>query len=37
MLKRYTFWLWVAVVFQLLTAAAHSLSFVVTPVPNTEN
>jgi hypothetical protein len=36
MLKRYTFWLWVAVVFQLLTALAHSLSFVATPVPNNE-
>lgn len=36
MLKRYTFWLWVAIVFQLLTALAHSLSFVVTSVPNNE-
>ena len=33
MLKRYNFWLWVVVVFQLLTALAHSLSFIVTPVP----
>jgi hypothetical protein len=33
MLKRYTFWLWVAVFFQLLTALAHSVSFIVTPVP----
>ena len=32
MLKRFTFWLWVAVVFQLLTAAIHSVSFFVTPV-----
>jgi hypothetical protein len=36
MLKRYSFWLWVAIVFQLLNAVAHSLSFVITPVPNNE-
>ena len=36
MLKRYTFWLWVAVAFQLLTVLAHSSSFLVTPVPNNE-
>ena len=36
MLKRYTFWLWVAIVFQLLTVLAHSLSFVVTQVPNND-
>ena len=32
MLKRYSFWLWVVVALQILTAAAHSLSFIVTPV-----
>ena len=37
MLKRYTFWLWVAVVFQLLTTLAHSLSFFVTPKPLNES
>jgi hypothetical protein len=31
MLKRYTFWLTAAVIFQFLTAAAHSVSFFVTP------
>ena len=31
MLKRYTFWLTAAVLFQFLTAAAHSLSFFVEP------
>jgi len=31
MWKRYSFWLWVAIVFQILTAAAHSLSLIVTP------
>lgn len=36
MLKRYSFWLWVAIVFQLLNAAAHSLSFIITQVPNNE-
>ena len=36
MLKRYSFWLWVAIVFQLLNALAHSLSFIITPVPNNE-
>jgi hypothetical protein len=36
MFRRYTFWLWAAVVFQLLTAAFHSLSFVVTPELNNE-
>jgi len=33
MLKRYSFWLWVVIVLQILTAVAHSLSFIVTPVP----
>ena len=36
MLKRYTFWLWLAVVFQLLNALAHSLSFFVAQVPTNE-
>jgi hypothetical protein len=36
MLKRYTFWLWTAVIFQLLTAFFHSLSLFITPVPNNE-
>ena len=36
MLKRYTFWLWAAVAFQLLTAFIHSISFLVTPVSNNE-
>jgi hypothetical protein len=33
MFKRYTFWLWLAVFFQLLTAVAHSLSLFITPLP----
>lgn len=36
MLKRYTFWLWTAVVFQLLTAFFHSLSLFITPTPENE-
>ncbi|HEY4611920.1 MAG TPA: hypothetical protein VII11_02945 [Bacteroidota bacterium] len=36
MFKRYTFWLKTAIVFQLLTAAIHSLSLFVTPVPQNE-
>lgn len=36
MLKRYTFWLWMAVVFMLLTAAVHSISFFVNPVAQNE-
>ncbi|PWT79802.1 MAG: hypothetical protein C5B44_06325 [Acidobacteria bacterium] len=36
MLKRYQFWLWVAIAFQILNAVAHSLSFFITPVPNNE-
>lgn len=36
MLKRYTFWLWTAVVFQLLTAFFHSLSLFITPEPENE-
>jgi len=33
MLKRYTFWLWVAVTLQLITCVVHSLSLFVAPVP----
>jgi hypothetical protein len=36
MLKRYTFWLWMAVVFMLFTGAVHSISFFVNPVPQNE-
>jgi len=36
MLKRFTFWLWAAVVIQLLTAVFHSLSFFITPIPQNE-
>jgi hypothetical protein len=35
MLKRYTFWLWLAVVFQLLTAIVHALSLFTSPDPST--
>ena len=31
MLRRYTFWLIAAVIFQFITAALHSLSFIITP------
>jgi hypothetical protein len=34
--RRYTFWLWAAVTFQLITAVFHSLSFIVTPELNNE-
>lgn len=33
MLKRHTFWLWLAVVFLLLTGAIHSIALFVAPVP----
>ena len=33
MLKRYTFWLWMAVGFMLFTGAVHAISFFVNPVP----
>jgi len=36
MFKRYSFWLWLAVVLQLLNAAGHSLSFFVTQVPTND-
>jgi len=35
MLKRYTFWLWLAVVFQLLTGIIHALSLFIVPDPAT--
>jgi hypothetical protein len=35
-LKRYSSWLWTAVVFQFLTAAIHSLSFFRRPIPQNE-
>ncbi len=36
MLKRYTFWLTAAVLFQILTGLFHSLSLFLTPVPRTD-
>src|SRR5258707_1325145 len=36
MLKRYTFWLTAAILFQFLTAAIHSISFFVTPELNND-
>ncbi|SRR5258708_429731 len=33
MLKRYTFWLTAAVIFQLITGVIHSLSLFITPKP----
>jgi hypothetical protein len=36
MLKRYTFWLSAAVIFQLITAVVHLLSFFLKPVPENE-
>lgn len=36
MIKRYTFWLWAAVVFQLLTAVIHSFSLFVSVEPANE-
>jgi hypothetical protein len=36
MLKRYTFWLWMAVVFMFLTGAVHSISLFVSPEPGNE-
>ena len=32
MLKRFSFCIWAAIIFQLLTAAFHSLSFIIKPV-----
>jgi hypothetical protein len=36
MLKRYTFWLWLAVVFMFLTGAIHSVGLFVHPTPANE-
>ena len=36
MLKRYTFWLSAAVIFQFLTAAIHAISLLVRPAPANE-
>jgi hypothetical protein len=36
MLKRYTLWLWIAIVFMLLTAAVHSVTLFVQPAPQNE-
>src|SRR5262249_9551432 len=36
MLKRYRFWLWIAVVFMFLNAIGHSLSFFITPTPEND-
>lgn len=36
MFKRYTFWLWTTVVFQLLNAAFHCVTLFVTPAPQND-
>lgn len=36
MLKRYTFWLWLAVIFLFLTAIIHSIGLFVSPSPGNE-
>jgi hypothetical protein len=36
LLKRYTFWLWLAVVFLFLTGAVHSVALFITPQPGNE-
>lgn len=36
MLKRYTLWLWIAVVLMFLTGAVHSIGLFVRPVPENE-
>ena len=36
MWKRYTFWLWSAVVFLLLTGAVHSIGLFISPTPQNE-
>ena len=36
MLRNYRSWFWLAVVFQLITGAIHSISLFVTPVPGNE-
>jgi len=36
MLKRYTLWLWIAIVFMLLNAAIHSVTLFIQPEPQNE-
>ena len=36
MLKKFSFWIWGTIIFQILTAAFHSLSFFIKPVPQNE-
>jgi hypothetical protein len=36
MLRRFTLWLWIAIVFQLLTGALHATSLFITPTPANE-
>jgi hypothetical protein len=35
-MRRFNFWLWLAVVFQLLTAAIHSVGLFISPTPTNE-
>ena len=37
MLRRYTFWLWAAIVFQFLTAGIHAVSLFISPEPRNES
>ena len=36
MLKRYTFWLWIAIAFLLLNAIIHSITLFIQPAPQNE-
>ena len=36
MLKRYTFWLWLAIVIMLLNAGIHSITLFISPAPQNE-
>jgi hypothetical protein len=36
MLKRYTFWLWIAIVFLLLNTIIHSITLFIQPAPQNE-
>ena len=36
MLKRYTFWLWIAIAFMLLNATIHSVTLFIQPAPQNE-
>ncbi len=36
MTKRFSIWIWAAIIMQLLTAAFHSMSFFVKPVPQND-